>query len=586
MKRISNKQIINLLAIVIVVAFIVGCTGGSNVTDNQPVSSGAATEAVVSENTSGVATDAVVPENTSGIITDTTIRMNVSGTPELDPAIGNMASSSQATANLYDTLIYTPADGSVQPRLAESWKVDESGQTYTFTLRQGVKFHDGSEVTAEDVKFSMERFIKIGQGYSYVLNGVVDTVEAPTKYQVVFNLKFPMGAFPSALVRLAILNKNLVMQHIDKSGPYGEFGDYGKAWLVTNDAGSGAYKATELVQQDYFHADRFEDWYRGWADKPNAPTAFRMIAVIEPTTIRTMMETHELEITDPWQSTENLNAMAKITGISIGKQNTFLEQNMYLNTSRPPLDDINYRRAILSLIDYEGIVKNILVGSVVSTGPVPAGVTGQVACSNLPTYSLEKAKEYIAKSKYADTYKDYPIEMMVNSDVADMEKIGLMFQSAAAQIGIKVNISKAPWVQIVDRMATAKTTPDMFSANSAPAYNDAGTYLEARYTSKNNGSWEQGEWLMDANLDKMIQDAMATADTTARNAKYADIQNYICNDISATGFLHDLVERLAYQSTYVSWPLMEKAEGGIARSLYGYNILFSEMQIFPDKKPQ
>ncbi len=513
MKRVSNKKIFNLIAMVVIVAFIVGCTGGSNATDTQSTGPVTANGGRCFRKYLGCSRKySVVPENTTGLVTDTTIRMNVSGTPELDPAVGNMASSSQAYANLYDPLVYTPADGSIQPRLAESWKADETGQTYTFKLREGVKFHDGSEVTADDVKFSMERFITIGEGYSYVFSDVVDTVEAPSKYEVVFNLKYPMGTFPSSLVRLAIVNKDLVMEHIDPSGPYGEFGDYGKAWLVSHDAGSGAYMATELVQQEYFHADRFEDWYMGWADRPNAPTAFRMIAVVEPTTIRTMMETHELEITDPWQSTENLEAMSKIEGVSIGKQQTFLEQNMYLNTTKPPLDDINYRRAILSLLDYEGIVQYILVGSVVSTGPVPAGVTGQVACNNQESYDIEKAKEYLAQSSYADTYQDYTIELMVNTDVADMEKIGLMFQSAAAEVGITVEISKAPWVSIVDRMATAETTPHMFSANSAPAYNDAGTYLESRYSSKNNGSWEQGEWLGDTELDKMIQDAIATVE--------------------------------------------------------------------------
>jgi len=134
-------------------------------------------------------------------------------------------------------------------------------------------------------------------------------------------------------------------------------------------------------------------------------------------------------------------------------------------------------------------------------------------------------------------------------------------------------------------MATAETTPHMFSANSAPAYNDAGTYLEARYSSKNNGSWEQGEWLGDNDLDKMIQEAIATVDADQRNEKYAEIQNYICDEVSATGFLHDLTERLAYQSSYVSWPAMEKAEGGILRSLYGFNVIFADMEIYPDKKP-
>lgn len=524
-------------------------------------------------------------EGTSaGAVTDTTIRVGISSTPDLDPAVAHTDSSTQAMANLYDTLVFTPADGTIKPRLAESWEASEDGLQYTFKLAEGVKFHDGSEVTAADVKFSMERLLAIGEGYSFVFNDVVDSVEAPSDYEVVFNLKHPHGAFVSSLVRLAVLNQDLVMANIDASGPYGEFGDYGKAWLVTHDAGSGAYKAVELVQQDYFLADRFDDWFMGWEDKPNAPTAFRMLNVIQPSTVRTMMNTRALDITDYWQSTENLNAIGQIEGVSLGKINTLQGQYMYLNTQKKPFDDVNVRRAILCLFDYESIVNDILIGSTLSTGPVAVGVTGHVDC-NVAAYDIEKAKDYLAQSSYAGAYQDYTIEMMVNSDVADMEKIGLMFQAAAAQLGIKVEISKAPWVSIVDRMATAETTPHMFSAASALAYNDAGIHLESRYSSKNNGTWEQGEWLQDANLDQMIADALATVDDAERNAKYAAIQNHIVDDIAATGYLCDLINGVAYQSAYVSWPAMENSPDGVVRSVYGFSLLISELEIYPEKKP-
>jgi peptide/nickel transport system substrate-binding protein len=83
----------------------------------------------------------------------------------------------------------------------------------------------------------------------------------------------------------------------------------------------------------------------------------------------------------------------------------------------------------------------------------------------------------------------------------------------------------------------------------------------------------------------MIQEAIATVDEKERLEKYADIQNYIVDEIAATAYLHDLTERLAYQSSYVSWPLMENAADGIARSLYGYNIIFADLEIYPDRKP-
>jgi peptide/nickel transport system substrate-binding protein len=167
----------------------------------------------------------------------------------IDPAVGTDFSDTMAIVQLYDTLIFPNLDGSVRPHLAEKWDISDDVLTYTFHLRKGVKFHNGDELTAEDVVFSTERLFDIGEGFAYILRtkdaqgriiAGIESIKAIDDYTVEFKLARPFGPFIPALVRLYILNKSQVMENINKSEKmYGEMGDYGKKWLLTNDAGSG-----------------------------------------------------------------------------------------------------------------------------------------------------------------------------------------------------------------------------------------------------------------------------------------------------------------------------------------------------------
>ena len=565
-----KKGLSVILSFAMVATLLSGCGNSSS-------GGGTTTQAAGGSGTEVTAAAGGGSEATGGGV----ITMGVSGTPDLDPAIATTGSSCIAMANMYDTLVYPGKDG-VEPRVAESWENSEDGLTYTFHLKKGIKFHDGSELTASDVVFSMNRLLAIGEGYAYLFTDSVESAEATDDYTVVFHLKKTFGPFVSALVRLLIVNEDLVMAN-KQDGPYGEFGDYGKAWLVTNDAGSGAYMAKELVQQDYFLAEKFDDWFVGWNNQ-YAPAGFKMMAITEASTVRTMVANKELDITDQWQSAETLAALEKMDGVSIGEYSTYLEYNMYYNTQIEPMDDINFRRAISCLIDYDTICESVFIHSVKATGPVPATVQGHVD-TTVFEYNLDKAKEYLAASKYANNYGDYTIEILCNSDVADLEKIALMIQSAASQIGLNIEISKAPWVSIIDRMGSVETTPHMIAINSGLSYDEAGAYLESRYHSKTMGTWEQGEWLGDTKLDGMIEDALATVDKTERFAKYGEIQTYIVDELCPTGYLCEMTERIAYQSSYITWPALENvAEGEIASALYGYLHQFADIEYHTEKK--
>ncbi len=512
------------------------------------------------------------------------IKIGVSGTPDLDPAIASTGSSLIAAINIYDTLVYPDenAEEGVVGRVAEDWTISEDGLTYTFNLKQGIKFHNGEELKASDVVYSMDRLLTIGEGYAYIFSNYIDpgSTVAVDDYTVEFHLKQAYGPFLNSLIRLFIVSEKEVKENTLASGNYGENGDYGREYLLTHDAGSGAYKAVELVQQDYFYAEWNPDWFMGWSNE-NAPKAFKQMAITEATTVRTMINNRELDITDTWQSVETLDALSKIDGVSIAKYSNGLEYNVYMNTQAAPLDDINFRRAVNCLIDYDTICNSILLDSTKAAGPVPAGVLGHVDTATFD-YDVEQAKEYIAQSKYADNYADYPIEIVVNSDVADLEKIALMIQSAANEVGVTVTIAKAPWVSLIDQMGSVESSPQITIINSAPPYDDAGVYLQSRYSNATQGTWENGEWLADSTVNDMIEDALGTTNTDERMQKYADIQNYIVDEVCPSAWICNLTERCAYQSSYVSWPLVEQE--GIAQCVNGYSQIYSEFEYNLDLK--
>lgn len=546
------KKLMSMILIVaIFMTLLTGCSGGAN--NNASAGN--------SENTAGAGMEKV-------------IKMTVHGTPVLDPAIGISNSSAVAFVNLYDTLVFPTQDGIVE-WLAETWDVSEEGKEYTFHLKKGVKFHDGSEMLASDVVFSAKRLLDIGEGFAYIYSGIIKDVAAVDDYTVKFILNNSSGTFVDSLCRLYILNEDLVMAN-KQEGSYGEFGDYGKDYLITHDAGSGPYMAQELVQQDYFYAVRFDDWFREWEE--GSPDAFKLIDGGEAATVRTMMANNQLDISDMWQSKESLAALDKLDGIDIAAYSTRLVYNAFFNTTIAPTDDVNYRKALSYLFDYDMIANDIFVGSKLNYGPVSSYTAGHVETTQYD-YNIEKAKEYLAKSKYTQNYKDYPVEFLVNSDVADLEKVALAFQSAASQAGITVEIKKVPWVTLQDRVSSPESTPNIVTINSAPQYNDAGATLESGFHSKTAGTYENCHWAISDEMDREIEDALATIDKDERFEKYADIQNKIVDEIVPEAWISDLAERVAYQANYIEWPAAAASKAGEEYAyLMGYPFFFPDVR--------
>jgi len=480
-----------------------------------------------------------------------TLNVTFSWPTYIDPAVGSDFSSTSSLCNLYDTLVFPNTAGGVDAHLAESWRVSGDGLTWTFVLKKGVKFHNGSELTASDVAFSMNRLLEIGEGLAYVFLGSVESAGAIDDYTVEFKLAQPSGLFLISLIRLYIADEEEVMANIVTPGPYGDKGDYGKEYLLTHDAGSGAYKVKEFPLEEYLLMAKNSAWFGAFG--ANAAEEVRFIATTEAATVRTLMSRQELEITDQWQTIEALEALDAIEGIDVAAFPVLTEFYYMIHTQRAPTDDVHFRRAMAYAFDYDAAVALEWEGTQQSRGPVPAITAGHNPDVFVFERDLDKAREELALSKYADQLDQYPVEVHWITEVPAEEKWALLFQANMADIGIDVEVVGTPWLSVVENAASQDLSPHIVTIYVSADFPEAGSLLKVRYHSDAAATWSQNEWLLDDELDQMIDDALVTVDTDERYAKYRDLQDYIM-DLCPSIFLYDQYQKHAYQSAYVDWP--------------------------------
>ena len=499
----------------------------------------------------------------------------------IDPAVGSDFTGSIILCNIYDSLVFPNRDGSVKPLLAKSWEISEDGLTYTFELVSGVKFHNGDELTADDVVFSLNRIITIGEGFGYLFSTSVEEAKALEKYKVQITLKKPFGPFLGTLVRLYILNENQVMSNIKKEGPYGEFGDYGKEWLAWHDAGSGPYKVKELKPEEYFLMEQFNDYWAGWENK-DAPQYVKEIGTTDPITVRTLVSRGELEITDSYQLPENLSIIDQIPNTEVSSLFFGSVQYILMNNKKPPTDDIHFRKALAYCIDYEQIIKQAYPGS------LPAALVSSFVPGCNPDVKpvkmdLAKAEEEIKQSPYYGKLDQYPFELHWNSNNLLKGKIALIVQANAAKVGIKVDIVKLPWLSLVENAAKMESTPTGAIIAVAPHYAEAGTVLESMYHSNSCGTYEQAVWWQDPEIDAIIEDAINTIDQKERFQKYYAIQEKIANFFPYIN-LADYAVSQAHRSDYVVFPDVEAIKQGQPCNPYmGYHFYYRNFKVMPEK---
>jgi peptide/nickel transport system substrate-binding protein len=478
---------------------------------------------------------------------------------EADPQKPSDIPGSMLMINLYDFLVAARPGGGLDPSVAKSWTVSPDGLTYTFTLRNDVKFHDGTSLTAGDVVFTVQRMQALKRGAAFLFATVKD-VQAVDPTTVRFTLTQPFTPFLAALVRLAILNQELVRKNI-KPGPFGALGDYGQAFLSSTDAGSGPYRLTRQAPQEESVLQKFDGYFNGFA--ADAPDTVRLKFGNEATTVRALMARHELELTRPALPPEVLAALAKTPGVSLALDRQPQMFQFKLNMTRAPTDDLAFRKAIALGFDYDALygllnVAGIKAGSP-ARGPIPSNAIGYDPSVPIMHRDLAAAKQALAQSKYKPDQVE--LELAWTKEVPQEEKYALLFQQSMADLGIKVNIQSTPWAQFQQMAASNATTPNVSSIFVGLVTPDADSLLWPEYQSGAGGTYNSMGWVKNDEVDRLLEKGRVLTDEKARADNYRALARIVAATYPAV-FGYNSATVVARQN-YVHAPTLEEADKAV-----------------------
>jgi peptide/nickel transport system substrate-binding protein len=319
---------------------------------------------------------------------------------------------------------------------------------------------------------------------------------------------------------------------VNPDGPYGEFCDYGTEWTLTNDVGSGPYKVKEFSLEEKLIMERFDEYWGealnvpGWGFDENAPDFMEMIGTTEPITVRTMMARKELELTDVWQTDENLAEMAKEPGTEMLTATASWCWYLMINTQKPPTDDIYFRQFLTYAFDYTTATTDIMPNNLLPNSLMADTVPGRNP--NIVGYrmNLTRAEEALMQSPYYENRSAYEIEVQWSADVPVQERVMLMYQDTLDDFDVHLKIMKTPWLSIIEQSADSEVAPQLSYIGVGVSYPEAGGFL-MRYHSNQAGSWMCNYFIHTPELDEMIEQAATKIDTEERYAAYWELEQYI-----------------------------------------------------------
>lgn len=429
-------------------------------------------------------------------------------------------------ANLYEPLIWANPPGSsdpIKPALATSWEVSADGLNWTFHLRSGVKFHDGTPLNAEAVRFSINRTKSMGLGAAW-LWGVVQTVDVVDDLTVRLNL-----AYAAPLTRM-ISAEYAGWIFSPKSA------SNGTAWFEKgHDAGSGPWVLETYKPREEIVLTRFQDYWGGWND-----TQFDKIDihfVSDPVEERQMLESGGVNIatTVPIESVPVLN---QTSGLIIYRAPSFFNYVGYMNTAKAPLNNVLVRQAISYAIPYDDLITVAQKGMASQAfGPVPKGLWPNQP--GLPQYKhdLTKAKELLTEAGYPNGLS---LVLTFAQENGAEQLFAPLIKTELAKIGVNVDIRGIPWVE---QWAMAKQDPkkaqDIFLIEWWPSMQDGYDELSGMFHSESSVNFNMNYWY-NSTFDNLIDTAFATEGTnpTKSAQMYFDAQKMLIDNAVAL-YLYD-----------------------------------------------
>lgn len=500
-----KKVFVLFLVMALVVSSLVGCgSKADNETGNQEE------KQETSENTQDES-KAATKDNKDIVVAvaDTFISM--------DPHDTNDTLSYSAQKTMMQGLVGFDKEMNVVPVLAKSFEANEEATEFTFKLREGIKFHDGTDFNAEAVKANVDRLADPENRLKrHSLFAIVDHTEVVDEYTAKVVLKEPFGAMINNFAHPA------AMMHSPKA-----LEEFGKE-VSRNPVGTGPFVFEEWVSGSHLKMVKNENYWKPGYPKVDSVT-FKPVK--ENGSRIAMLQTKEADFIYPVPA-EQIEAINGKDGVIIETKPSIIVRYLAMNTNKEPFNNVKVRQAINYAINKEAFAKVVYGGYMEEMDSIIAPNTQFYSKQeNTYDFNLEKAKELMKEAGYENGFET---EIWSNNSSGTIKGMEFL-QQQLAQIGIKANLVPMESGTRLERIWTVENPDDaelqMYYGGWSPSTGDADWGIRPLFAGESfppnsyNTAYYNNE-----EANKWIKKGIATADNEERKEAYEKVQEIIWND--------------------------------------------------------
>lgn len=423
---------------------------------------------------------------------------------------------------LYDFLVGVQPDGSLSADngVAERWEMSEDGQTWTFWLRQGIKFHDGSDLTAEDVKWSLEMVTRPESVAAFAarLRNTFEEIEAPEPYKLIIRTKTP-AIFLAQDLSMGAGFEGAIL-------PQDYYEKVGADAFAAKPVGSGPYKWVKGVTGSWLQLEAVD---KHWAEGvPKFKTVTYQVVPEESTRIA-MIQTGEADVVAV--SRERV-AELEATGLKVFVKERGSVMGCYFHQQWEdvPVSDKRVRQALNLAINREELAAFIFAGQakLVAMYPIGSFAAAAGADTSLKPYPFDpdRAKELLKEAGYANGFET-TIYSYAREDVPEMTRLVEAIAGYASNIGVKLKIFSTEYPVARTKRMTGNM-PGHISCLGTPNRANAGDLLSLLHTLHHSSSKFTDH--KSPELDALLEKAAAATEAEEVNSLIGDIHRWMYND--------------------------------------------------------
>lgn len=468
-------------------------------------------------------------------------RMLPNNPPSLDPAVLSDVYARTVATQIFDGLVQFDAVLKPVPAIAEFWEASRDGRTWTFTLRRGVRFHHGREVTAEDFVYSFTRlldakkagpltvFLRRIHGANDFMKGATPRVaglRAVDRYTLRITLDEP---FAPLLSVLGLANAAVV----PRERVEGQEERFARAPI-----GAGPFRLARWDQNKEIVLEANDRYYEG---RPFVDSVtFRIGATFEEM-FGEFLEGKLEETIIPSAKTEEVHSDPRYRHYQVFRKPTLSLLYIGFNTRLKPFDDVRVRRAFNYAVNREKIVREITrMGALPADGALPPGMPGYNPDLKRYYYDPDKARQLMAEAGYPNGAGFPVVKLWASSKAASTKAELAAYQEYLGKIGVKVEVlSETDWPSYVKLLDQGKLP--MFRVSWTATLPDPDDYLSRQLHSGGPNNWS---FYKNPAVDQLLEQARQEFDYTRRIALYRDVQRIVMDDAPWIAQHNHVFERL------------------------------------------